>query len=482
MAISGTKRKRVSKKSKLSWRKHTKVKDIETFLDDQREEERLGAPLEVLTNEQLFVLDTKPQTELLTLREKRRLRATRPLKGFAALQPHTGVPDPIKKRNRVKTKEERQKKLIKKEDKNRKAKEIDAVSQRRLSEIRRENERNKRGNFSLDLWGDTISLSSESTIQKKAKEAPKDLHKKRSVLPAVELPHPGMSYNPSFKDHQELLQIIVQEESKVIKKEKHLARVTKDIFRKVSQDKQQKEWMSEMSQGLDLNQNMKSKSTIKKEENYDRKAIKQEKHSARRVTKDAQHNEWLTETAQGLNINEKIKEEENEDDLDRISINPPTKNKKKTLQQRRKQREQLELEKQRASLKREKKKIGDIHKIKVLKQNLEKIENKQKKLRELRKVRLDKKKLEPKVLSSSKIDDPGFDFQMGEKISGNLRSLQKEGNILSDRFVSLQKRNILEPSKRAHRKRPKIKKYVKPGHKDDWEVTIARENKLLSKK
>lgn len=285
----------------------------------------------------------------------------------------------LKKRNRVKTKEERQKKLIKKEDKNRKAKEIDAVSQRRLSEIRRENERNKRGNFSLDLWGDTISLSSESTIQKKAKEAPKDLHKKRSVLPAVELPHPGMSYNPSFKDHQELLQIIVQEESKVIKKEKHLARVTKDIFRKVSQDKQQKEWMSEMSQGLDLNQNMKSKSTIKKEENYDRKAIKQEKHSARRVTKDAQHNEWLTETAQGLNINEKIKEEENEDDLDRISINPPTKNKKKTLQQRRKQREQLELEKQRASLKREKKKIGDIHKIKVLKQNLEKIENKQKK-------------------------------------------------------------------------------------------------------
>lgn len=36
------KRKRVSKKSKKAWRKHTKVEDIELFLEDQRLEERLG--------------------------------------------------------------------------------------------------------------------------------------------------------------------------------------------------------------------------------------------------------------------------------------------------------------------------------------------------------------------------------------------------------------------------------------------------------
>jgi len=73
-----------------------------------------------------------------------------------------------------------------------------------------------------------------------------------------------------------------------------------------------------------------------------------------------------------------------------------------------------------------------------------------------------------------KFEDPGPDFQMGQHISGNLRALRKEGNLLTDRFKSLQKRNILEPSKRARKKKPKVKKYTKPGHKDDWEKTVAR--------
>jgi hypothetical protein len=41
----GTKKKRVSKKNKKSWRKHTDVKDVDSFLDDRRLEERLGCVL-----------------------------------------------------------------------------------------------------------------------------------------------------------------------------------------------------------------------------------------------------------------------------------------------------------------------------------------------------------------------------------------------------------------------------------------------------
>ena len=36
------KRKRISKKNKKAWRKHTKVQDVEDFLEEQRLEERLG--------------------------------------------------------------------------------------------------------------------------------------------------------------------------------------------------------------------------------------------------------------------------------------------------------------------------------------------------------------------------------------------------------------------------------------------------------
>lgn len=36
------KKKRVSKKNKASWRKHTDIKDVEAFLEEQRQEERIG--------------------------------------------------------------------------------------------------------------------------------------------------------------------------------------------------------------------------------------------------------------------------------------------------------------------------------------------------------------------------------------------------------------------------------------------------------
>lgn len=159
MAISGVKRKRVSKKSKLAWRKHTKVSDIEEFLDEQREEERLGGHLNTVSDEQLFVLDSKPEQPHVSTREAKKLRATRPLKGFSALQPHTKVPDPIKKRNRVQTPEERKSVLVKNKAKGvLKAKEINAIAERRLYEIKKD-KKEKRGEFLKDIWAEDKSYS-----------------------------------------------------------------------------------------------------------------------------------------------------------------------------------------------------------------------------------------------------------------------------------------------------------------------------------
>lgn len=42
MSILTVKKKRVSKRNKKAWRKHTDIKDVDNFLDDQRLEERLG--------------------------------------------------------------------------------------------------------------------------------------------------------------------------------------------------------------------------------------------------------------------------------------------------------------------------------------------------------------------------------------------------------------------------------------------------------
>lgn len=45
-----------------------------------------------------------------------------------------------------------------------------------------------------------------------------------------------MSYNPSYTDHQNLLQEVADKESKLIKEEKHLKRVTSKMFSRVTED------------------------------------------------------------------------------------------------------------------------------------------------------------------------------------------------------------------------------------------------------
>lgn len=48
--------------------------------------------------------------------------------------------------------------------------------------------------------------------------------------------HLGMSYNPSYTDHQNLLQEVADKESKLITEEKHLKRVTSKMFSRVTED------------------------------------------------------------------------------------------------------------------------------------------------------------------------------------------------------------------------------------------------------
>lgn len=60
------------------------------------------------------------------------------------------------------------------------------------------------------------------------------MSEKKSLLPTVEPPHPGMSYNPSYEDHQNLLKLVADKETEFIKKEEYLTRNTKGMFKKVA--------------------------------------------------------------------------------------------------------------------------------------------------------------------------------------------------------------------------------------------------------
>lgn len=68
------------------------------------------------------------------------------------------------------------------------------------------------------------------------KNVRKAVQEKNSPLPAVEPPHPGMSYNPTYDDHQNLLRIVAEKEQNLIKTEEHLTRVTRGMFQKVAEE------------------------------------------------------------------------------------------------------------------------------------------------------------------------------------------------------------------------------------------------------
>ncbi|XP_020706530.2 ribosome biogenesis protein NOP53 [Athalia rosae] len=442
------KKRKVSKKTKKSWRKHVDNKDVDQFLDNKRLEERLGAPFSRRSDSELFAIDKIPESKSrLTTKQQKRLalQAKEPV-CFALLKPHTAVPDPIAKRNRVKTPEERKNPITRRIQKTKrlngdlKLKERNAIRDRELADKKRSN-KPKIDQFDKDIWqeekklhidvqsewftSDTIRHTLANTGQKQ-KRIPLSLHKKTSVVPAVEAPHPGISYNPSYTDHQDLLANVAKQELELMKKEAHLNRVTTKMFKKVSVEKKGESWIHEMSEGLPT------------------KSSKQEQ-------------------ASGLE----------DQDSDVKSVNPPVKNVKKTLIKRRKQKEQRKLALERKQAKVEKKKVSDIYKLKSLAKQIAAKEAKEEKLRKKRDKVKALKITEPKMLSKTKFEAPEPDFELAEDLTGNLRKAKPVGNLLKDRFKSLQHRNILAPATRVmKRNKAKVKKFEKATHKMGWEDTF----------
>jgi len=453
MLDAKTKKHKVSKKTKKSWRKYINVKDVDAFLDNNRLEERLGVPFSERTDTQLFINDKTDVTgNVISKRAARLALKNKEPRCFASLKSHTCVPDPISKRNRVKTKEECVNSLLRQRKVNKKAKDIHKLKEKEvlkngiLAKAVSINcpKRKKREN---DIWNDTNNLLPEivtewmssdsirhtiSHLGIKKRKIP-SLHKKPSVLPAVEIPHPGTSYNPSYDDHQELLHEVAQKELELMKQEEHLDRVTTQMFKKISLKERDKYMMKEMSEGLLMNQTSNFKL---------------------------------------------IKEDHKEEDDSSITKANAKSMKKKTLVQRRKQREQKQAANKRASNKLEKKKVSDIYKLKILQKQIETKEKKQEFMRHKRMKKHEKESLMPKNLSKIKFEPIDPDFQLAEELTGNLRNCKASKNLLKERYKSLQQRNIIAPTIiKLKRDKAKVKKFVKPDHKinlDNKRTTILQ--------
>lgn len=233
------------------------------------------------------------------------------------------------------------------------------------------------------------------------------------------MPHPGTSYNPTLKDHQALLAAVEERELKIIKQEEHLNRVTTSMFKKVSAEERDDSKLKELRSGMD---------------------------------------------------EEEVKEEgsNDEEDDEYIAVNPPVEVKRKDRKARRKQKEQLQL--QRALLKKKqlKKQTADLHRLKKLTAEIKLMEAELKEQRGRKKEKEEKKREQPHQLSKVPFEEEEIDINLPEEISGNLRNITPQGFILSDRYKSMQKRNIVAPSKDLGlRKRRAVKRYTRNSHKEE---------------
>nr|CAG4641749.1 EOG090X07H9 [Eurycercus lamellatus] len=413
------KTKRIVKHKKKAWRVTSNVDDVERFLESKRLDERLGAPFDERPSEDIFVVDTKTdadQPKTSGPNRKRKIKEIGPLKCYSILTPSSAVCDPLVKRNRVRLPEERGDPLLRKFMEAKRAK--GEIPNRFLQSMKHHQEKveelaNKkkpeklRSTFDFDLWGEkgdsimigdkkvvALDLSEELktyTMEKTGSRVysrPKSMFAKTSTLQPVEAPHPGTSYNPTFEDHQALLQEAYQVEVKEMTQEAKIKRQLGPMRKKIPVVQKESEWMTEMSQGL-----------------------------------------------------------ADDDETAGTEVEPPVvrPTKPKTRKQKLKAKMLKKQELHRKKLKEDKKRMQEFNRLRSIRREIRKGEERAVVLAEKRQKEKVAKMSKPAILGRYKYVEPPVEVNMSDEISGSLRSLKTEGHVLIDRYKSLQRRNVIEP-------------------------------------
>ncbi len=461
------KAKGISKKGKKGWRKNVDISQVEDYIEEKILEERLGGAFVDRADDELFTIDKDAaedaeEKEPERISWKKRRGEEKPLKCFQHLEIKGGADDPKKGRNRRKTPEERRNPtLVAQEQKLAqngfvKAKAKMQKQHRELEGLKKaasslERSTRRRTNFDFDLWSDNKSKADSTQVQedewlevntklhtlkntgKLSRKAPKDLHDKPSDLKAVETPHAGLSYNPSLKDHQELLWKAAVVEINKEKAEHKIEYHTTRMFPKADKAHTKESLFKEMAEGI------------------------------AKLDQSKQDEESDLDNAA----------DDSDEDEESKSFKPKTKK-----QKNREKREKYEENVKKAELE-DKKKSQDVFRLKSMKKQInlsDKVSEVRAQIKEVKKV---EKRSLPAVLSGSKFEEPEIPLKLSDELTGNLRNMKPEGNLLEDRFKSLQKRNVIETRNKGKIAKAKLRKKVE---KRSYKMGFAWENQGRKRK
>ncbi|PVF93632.1 tumor suppressor protein Gltscr2 [Serendipita vermifera] len=408
-----------SRKGKRAWRKNVDITELEEGLEELREEERIiGGPVHKKTDEELFTIDLTGDAKIV----RQRVKTKKPLTAEIILSQRSAVPAVFSKSGRDKGKDltraekERLLSIAKRKRSGPFNSLIDTTELGQGSALLELSEAVKKsGNY--DIWMDV-----EENTEDPAEDIIKDMGLSRTTAlrdmitaSAVSNPHQGTSYNPPVEAYQELLNTAVQVETK-----------------RAAEDKRYT-------------------------------AIKNTMYSARRPVLDDE-----VPTAEGMTVDIPDKDEENQPPTDDIVV-PVKPTKRKTRQQKAKA---LKTSMEKRALKEKadhKKLLASLDRIKALKRDVQSARDEQERVaaqRKLEKMEQLRNGLVGRRFGRHKINEGDIDVQLGEDLSESLRGLKVEGSLFKDRFLSMQKRALVEPRTRVLPSRRKIK--VKEFEKFSW--------------
>ncbi|KRY37476.1 Glioma tumor suppressor candidate region protein [Trichinella spiralis] len=401
--MNKTSARKISRRKKKYWRKGANISDVETFLDDVREQERLhGCQLHLKKDEDLFEIDKTPgSTADFSIKANDFDSQT--------------ASQSVKARNRLSRKQ---------------LKKLQSVPVRRKKYRRKKSEICFSKRTFYDIWATPVSKNAEtpelddSLVEhylRQTKKLPVKVPNTRNIIvstcPHVESPHEGTSYNPTEEAHQDLLIKAYEEE-----KTKLEANVWAQNAMKVPKSEPmatEESRLKEMMQGL----------------------VDESDEDGGGVSSDDEES-----------VEEKVQKRK------------AVCEKRKTVAQRKRKLNLKKAEQRKCFEKKKRMYENEIHRIKSINKAINQMELNWKRRAEIRKQRMAEKLKKPAKLSRHPFLASDREVLLPEELPDSLRLLKPEGHLLTDRFKSLQQRNILEPRVRCKTKRKyKRKRFNKKG-------------------
>jgi len=255
------------------------------------------------------------------------------------------------------------------------------------------------------IWGQEVMAIAEDNnayidhALKKEKVRPNTVNVGKSeTVGALELPAGGASYNPSYDSHQQLL--------------------LKAHLEEVRKLKERNKWSSKVK--------MVSVKELKKRAKMHRK-----------------------EMAEGLGGEEEDAEVDTNTEKPDFAPAPVSAENRKTLQKRRRESLIRKAKQLKLAQKRSRIRANDILRLKTLKKEIKRIQNKSADTKEKREALEQDNEGKTKRLGKYKFKEGDTVVLPSDELSGTLRELRPDGNLLKDSFCSLQRRNIIEPRNRV---------------------------------